>query len=114
MLGVIINPKSGKKAYRMQRMYLWNLLRERHIPYEFRVTKYAGHATELARELVEDFRCDEILVLGGDGTLSEALNGIMRAKISAEQRRNIQLGLMPRGTGNDWGRYWNLPRYQQK
>lgn len=110
MLGVIINPKSGKRAYRMQRMYLWNLLRERHIPYEFRVTKYAAHATELARELVEDFNCDEILVLGGDGTLSEALNGIMRAKISAEQRRNIKLGLMPRGTGNDWGRYWNLTK----
>ncbi len=101
MLGVIINPKSGKRAYRMQRMYLWNVLRERHIPYEFRVTKYAAHATEQARELVEDYHCDEILVIGGDGTLSETLNGIMRAKISCAQRRNIKLGLMPRGTGND-------------
>ena len=69
MLGVIINPKSGKRAYRMQRMYLWNLLRERKIAYEFRVTKYAAHATELARELVEDFHCDEILVLGGESRL---------------------------------------------
>ena len=94
----------------MQRMYLWNLLREKRIPYEFRVTKYASHAIELARELIEDYGCDEILVIGGDGTLSETLNGIMRANISAEQRRNIKLGLMPRGTGNDWGRYWNLTK----
>ena len=82
MLGIIINPKSGKKAFRAQRIYLWNLLRKRHQPFAYRVTKYAGHAIELARELVEK-GYDELLVLGGDGTLSEAVNGIMRAEISA-------------------------------
>lgn len=107
MLGIIINPKSGKKAFRAQRVYLWHLLRRRHMPFAYRVTQYAGHAIELARELVER-GYDELLVLGGDGTLSEVVNGIMTAGISAEQRAKIQLGLMPRGTGNDWGRYWNL------
>ena len=48
------------------------------------------------------------MVLGGDGTLSETVNGIMRANITTEQRSQIKLGLMPRGTGNDWARYWNL------
>ena len=109
MLGIIINPKSGKKAFRAQRIYLWNLLRKRHQPFAYRVTKYAGHAIELARELVEK-GYDELLVLGGDGTLSEAVNGIMRAEISAEQRATIRLGLMPRGTGNDWARYWSLTK----
>lgn len=109
MLGIIINPKSGKRAFRAQRLYLWKLLKQRHQPFTYRVTKYANHATELARELVEA-GYDEILVLGGDGTLSETLNGIMRANITAEQRAKICLGLMPRGTGNDWGRYWKLTR----
>lgn len=114
MLGVIINPKSGKRAYRRQRMYLWNTLRERNIPFEFRVTKYPTHAIELARELVEEYGCREILVIGGDGTLSETVNGLMRADLSPEERSTIQLGLMPRGTGNDWGRYWNLTKnYRQ-
>ena len=27
MLGIIINPKSGKRAFRMQRLYLWKLLK---------------------------------------------------------------------------------------
>ena len=107
MLGIIINPKSGKKAFRAQRVYLWHMLRRRHMPFAYRVTQYAGHAIELARELVER-GYDEMLVLGGDGTLSEVVNGIMTADIPAEQRAKIQLGLMPRGTGNDWGRYWNL------
>lgn len=113
MLGIIINPKSGKRAFRAQRIYLWRLLRKRHLPFAYRVTKYASHAIELARELVER-GCDEILILGGDGTLSEAINGIMRANLTPEQRTKIQVGLMPRGTGNDWGRFWNLTKnYKQ-
>ena len=109
MLGIIINPKSGKRAFRAQRLYLWKLLKKRHMPFSYRVTRYAGHATELARELVEK-GCDEILVLGGDGTLSEVINGIMTAQVPDEQRRRVAFGLMPRGTGNAWGRYWGLDR----
>ena len=109
MLGIIINPKSGKKAFRAQRIYLWHLLRRRHMPFAYRVTQYAGHAIELARELAER-GYDEILILGGDGTLSEAINGLMSAQITPEQRARIQVGLMPRGTGNDFGRYWSLTK----
>lgn len=109
MLGIIINPRSGKRAMRAQRLYLWKLLKKRHQPFTYRITKYANHALELARELVEK-GYDQILVLGGDGTLSEVINGIMRADITPEQRQKIQFGLMPRGTGNDWARFWGLNR----
>lgn len=109
MLGIIINPKSGKRRYRRQRLYLFKLLKHRHQPFTYKVTKYAGHATELAREFAEK-GYDELLVLGGDGTLSEAVDGVMHANISDEKRREIALGLMPRGTGNDWGRFWGLTR----
>jgi len=109
MLGIIINPKAGKKAMRAQRIYLWKLLRKRHQPFTYRVTKYANHALELARELVEK-GYDEILVLGGDGTLSEAINGIMRADLTPQQRQKITFGLMPRGTGNDFARFFGLDK----
>ena len=120
MLGIIINPKSGKRAFRAQRLYLWKLLKARRQPFIYRVTKYANHAIELARELVEEKGCTQILVLGGDGTLSEVINGIMRANLTAEQRANIQFGLMPRGTGNDfakdlgkdgWGKPFSITKY---
>ncbi len=109
MLGIVINPKSGRSTYRKQRLYLFNLLKERHQPFTYRVTQYAGHATEFGRELVEN-GCDELLVLGGDGTLSEVIDGVMHANITAEQRSKISFGIVPRGTGNDWGRYWGLTR----
>ena len=108
MLGIVINPKSGKRAFRKQRLYLWRLLKNRRQPIVYRVTKYANHAIELGRELVEEKGCDQILVLGGDGTLSEVINGIMRADLTPEQRKKIQFGLMPRGTGNDFARHWGL------
>ena len=110
MLGIIINPKSGKKAFRAQRLYLWKLLKSRREPFIYRVTKYESHAIELGRELVEEKGCTEILVLGGDGTISEVINGIMRADLTPEQRAKIKFGIMPRGTGNDFARHWGLTK----
>lgn len=107
MLGILINPKSGKKAMLMQRYYLFDILKQRQIDYTYRVTQYAGHATELARELAEAGVRD-FLILGGDGTISEAIAGLMTAKI--DDRQNIRFGIMPRGTGNDFARYWKLTK----
>lgn len=111
MLGIIINPKSGKKAFLRQRYYLFELLEQKQIEYVYRVTKYAGHATELARELAEQGVRD-FLILGGDGTISEAVNGLMKAEV--DDRENIRFGIMPRGTGNDFARFWNLDKNYRK
>lgn len=107
MLGIIINPKSGKNAFRRQRLYLFRLLKSRGQEFSYEVTRYAGHATEIARRMVER-GIRQILVLGGDGTLSEAIDGIMHSNV--DNKQDIVFGLMPRGTGNDWGRFWGLTR----
>jgi diacylglycerol kinase (ATP) len=109
MLGVLINPKSGKHHLNRQRLYLMRQLNDRKLDFTTRDTQYAGHATELAREFAEA-GYDQILVWGGDGTISEAVNGIMTANIPEEDRKKIRLGLVPRGTGNDFGRFWGLTR----
>jgi len=44
--------------------------------------------------------------LGGDGTISEVVNGIFSADII--QTSSLKIALIPRGTGNDWGRFWGL------
>lgn len=108
MLGIIINTKSGKKAYLRQRYYLFDLLKERGEDYVYRITKYANHAGELARDLAENQGIRRFLILGGDGTISETINGLMSANIP--DRENLEFGIMPRGTGNDYGRFWNLTK----
>ena len=54
-------------------------------------TDAAGHATGLAREAVA-LGADLVLVLGGDGTINEAANGLIHS--------GIPLGILPAGTAN--------------
>lgn len=63
-------------------------------------TKHAGHATEIARQAVEE-EYDLIIAAGGDGTINEVINGM--AKSSAV------LGVIPMGTANVFAIELNLP-----
>jgi diacylglycerol kinase (ATP) len=57
-----------------------------------------GHLAEVAREADEDAL---LVVVGGDGTLNEVVNGV--AGTAAE------LALLPAGTGQDFGRTHGIP-----
>jgi len=104
---IIINPKSGKKKLYQQRKYLFLTLKNAGIKYDYRVTKFAGHAIKIARLFAEK-KYQNFMVVGGDGTMSEVINGIFSADI--EDTSNLKIALIPRGTGNDWGRFWGLTR----
>ncbi len=102
---VIINPKSGKKKFRQQRKYLFQALKHAGIQFDYRITKFAGHAIKIARYFAEK-EYKNFLILGGDGTMSEVINGIFSADI--ENTSSLKFALIPRGTGNDWARFWGL------
>jgi diacylglycerol kinase (ATP) len=104
---IIINPKSGKKKFRQQRRYFFLTLKHAGIAFDYKATKFAGHAIKIAKLYAEKgYR--NFMVLGGDGTISEVINGIFSASI--EHRESLKIALIPRGTGNDWGRFWGLTR----
>jgi diacylglycerol kinase (ATP) len=104
---IIINPKSGKKKFRQQLKYLFKMLERSGIQFDYKLTRFAGHAVKIARQFAEkDYR--NFMVLGGDGTMSEVINGIFSANI--EHTNTLKIALIPRGTGNDWGRFWGLTR----
>jgi diacylglycerol kinase (ATP) len=103
--GVIINPTSSKKALHKLQKELLEATGKERIPTKIRYTQHEHHATQIARELVEA-GIENILVVGGDGTINEVVNGIYTAQ-------NIDLckltiAIIPNGTGNDWARYWHL------
>jgi diacylglycerol kinase (ATP) len=61
-------------------------------------TGYPGHGVDLGRRAVEDgYRT--VVAVGGDGTLSEVANGVLRA--GAEK---VRLAYVPAGTCNDFAR----------
>ncbi len=67
-------------------------------------TEYPGHATELAVQAAEE-GYDVVAALGGDGTVHEVVNGLMRLP---PERRPL-LGAVPIGSGNDFCANLGLP-----
>jgi len=59
-------------------------------------TEYAGHAIDLASEQVKN-NSNIIVAVGGDGTLNEVLNGVLRTPYN-----ETILGYFPLGTANDF------------
>lgn len=79
------------------------------IPYVTEFTDHKRHATALAYEAAEKgYR--RIIAVGGDGSLHEVFNGIM--KWCDEHSANpleFHLGVVPIGSGNDWIRSLGVP-----
>jgi len=71
-----------------------------------RVTDSAGHATRIARELIES-GFDLVIAVGGDGTVSEVANGFLRDDLLI--RSDAQLAILPIGTGSDFQRTLGIP-----
>lgn len=70
-------------------------------------TRERGHAERLAAA-ASDLGHDRIVVVGGDGTMQEVVNGIMSDGELPSHRRP-SLGIIPAGSGNDLARDLDMP-----
>lgn len=94
MLNFIVNPVSGNKKAIKNMKIIGKFLTEKNIAYSVYSTNEVGSAGIIAGEL-ERKGVDNIIAVGGDGTLSEILNGL-------KNPNSINLGIIPSGTGNDF------------
>ena len=94
----IVNRLSGKNSSKD----VWDKIRHTmdsyNVPFKSYKTEYAGHAGELAAQ-IEGFDDPnaKIIIVGGDGSLNEVLNGLKDAS-------SVKLGVIPQGSGNDFAR----------
>ena len=102
----ILNPvSSGGKALRFWKKFEPELQKNK-ICYTLWQTQNSGDAIALTQNAIrEGYR--KIIAVGGDGTLHQVANGILLQKNI--EPKQISLGLIPMGTGNDFARYWKLP-----
>ena len=73
-----------------------------HIDFDEHLTARADEATEIARNALEN-GVTRIIAVGGDGTLSEVVNGYFDDRGQAINI-NAAIGLLPSGTGSDFRR----------
>ncbi len=103
---VIVNPNAGRRKGEKDWLEIARLLNEAGIDFTSVFTDHPNHAMRLARKHIESgFR--KIIVVGGDGTLNEVVNGVFTQKRFPPQE--ITLAMISVGTGNDWGRSFNIP-----
>lgn len=98
---LIYNPASGGGRGRVRFKHTASLLAMANIEVEPVPTDHPGHATVLAHDLAKEGH-KRIFVLGGDGTLSEAANGVLSSG------RSPAMGFLPAGTGNDFLRHFGV------
>lgn len=99
MYDIIYNPASGKSKNAFKQVT--KILDTKKIDYKTHITESSGHAMEITRELNKQPQT-KLIILGGDGTFNEVLNGI-------DNFETITLGLIPCGTGNDFIKAAKIP-----
>ena len=93
---IIINPNSGKrKSISVFKNILKPFLEHNSINYKTETTTYSGHAEQII-ESIDLLNFNAILVLGGDGTMHEVINGLLKRADGI----NLPIGNIPTGSGN--------------
>ena len=100
---VIVNPKSAGGGTRDSWAAIASDLRAHFGPFQVAFTKAQGDGISIAENAARDKRA-LIIAVGGDGTINEVANGIMKA-----ENPETELGILPSGTGGDFRRTIGMP-----
>ncbi len=98
---LVINPHAGQNVARLSDILA--VLTAGGWKTQVTLKEYGGHSIELARGACEDDG-NLLIAYGGDGTLSQVVNGVMS---SGEQGSAVTV--IPGGTANLWAREIGLP-----
>jgi diacylglycerol kinase (ATP) len=99
---LIHNPIAGPWDAQRALKRICSFLEERGWSVELQLTEKPGDATRLAREAARA-GCDVAIVAGGDGTVSEVVNGLVGTETA--------MAVLPVGTGNVWAKQLNIPTH---
>lgn len=98
---LIVNPRAGRTRSTTPLFDAAAHFSEAGYLLSVRYTQHPGHAAQLAETEGKDFDC--IVCCGGDGTLNETVNGVLRLEDPPP------LGYIPCGSTNDFAASLSLP-----
>jgi diacylglycerol kinase (ATP) len=110
---IILNPAAGRGRGAQSRGVIERTLGAAGASFELSQTRGPGEAASLAREA--GLRGSDVIVaVGGDGTVHEVVNGMVQAAQANGQwaagAPAGTLGVIPVGTGNDYGWRLGMPK----
>lgn len=104
----VFNPVAGKGIVKSKVADIIDVFNKYDYDVTVRVTQDAADAADTAASRCADF--DLLVCSGGDGTLSEVVNGLMRVPL--QQRPPV--GYIPAGTTNDFAKTLGIPSAAQR
>lgn len=96
----IINPVAGRGKSKDYISLIKKRMTIEAIDFEIKISNQVGHVTKLAKWACEH-QFSDIIVVGGDGTLVECINGL-------DLSQSVNVGIIPAGSGNDYARMLNM------
>jgi diacylglycerol kinase (ATP) len=102
LLPLILNPAAGRGRAGKKARAIVELLAASGVPVEVSETTGVGDLESRVRAYAATAQ-GNLLVAGGDGSVHEAVNGILSADA------DLSLGLVPIGTGNDFAKACGIP-----
>lgn len=103
---VLLNPASGHGRAGKLVPTIERLLRASDLDFDLIQSERPWHCSELA-EAAAHRGVNVVVAAGGDGTVNETINGLMRARKDGTARP--ALGVLSLGTGNDFAASMNIP-----
>ena len=96
----ILNPISGTHSKKEIPDLIDKLIDHEQFDYDLKLTEYAGHAAEIAKQCATE-GIDVVTAIGGDGTVNEVARSLVHSQTA--------LGIIPCGSGNGLARHLCLP-----
>ena len=111
----IVNQTGGGGRGKWTWKKVQKILDGKNIEYKVYFTGDDGSACDIAKQISSINMCDSdsvgekknLVVVGGDGTINEVLNGL-------ESFDGLRFGLVPTGSGNDFARGIGIPKNTKK
>jgi YegS/Rv2252/BmrU family lipid kinase len=99
---LFLNPTAGRGRAGRRQSRIIEILESSNVPLKLHTSSAVGDLEARVKARVDN-GASRIVVAGGDGSVYEAVNGIMCSEQSAS------LGLIPTGTGNDFAKACQTP-----
>lgn len=104
---IIVNETAGNGNAKHAWSTVQNILEQQNVDYTAHLTSHTHHEAYIASKLAgRNLKETTVIVIGGDGTLHNALNGLEQGRPATEPQ--LPLAYIPSGTGDDFARGYGI------